>query len=66
MHVGNTNILEQLVERSPNGVLVTGATGTLEVVNEMAFRLIPLAGNPLGELGDLVGTLSAQQCLKKL
>ena len=48
MHVGNTNILEQLVERSPNGVLVTGATGTLEVVNEMAFRLIPLAGNPLG------------------
>ena len=48
MHVGNSNILEQLVERSPNAVLVTGALGTLEVVNEMAFRMIPLAGNPLG------------------
>ena len=48
MFVADTNLLEQLVKKSPTGILVTGADGTLQVVNPAAEDMITLIGEPIG------------------
>jgi len=48
MFIADTNFLEQLVEKSPTGILVTGEDGRLQVVNSSAEDMITMIGNPIG------------------
>jgi two-component system, OmpR family, phosphate regulon sensor histidine kinase PhoR len=48
MYVADSNLLEQLVEKSPTGILVTGVDGRLQVINPAAEEMITLIGEPIG------------------
>jgi two-component system, OmpR family, phosphate regulon sensor histidine kinase PhoR len=44
----DSRLIQVLVERSPNGILVTGRDGLLQVVNKAASEMLTMVGNPLG------------------
>ena len=44
----DSRLIQVLVERSPNGILVTGQDGLLQVVNPAALEMLTMVGNPIG------------------
>ena len=48
LSLADSRLIQVLVERSPNGILVTGRDGLLQVVNQAALEMLTMVGNPIG------------------
>jgi two-component system, OmpR family, phosphate regulon sensor histidine kinase PhoR len=67
MPTADADLLEQLIERSPNGILVTDGSGHLRMVNKTARSILPMLPKPEGRrlaeaipIPALVDLLSSQ------